>query len=213
MHYIGELTTDGYGMAIIPIDLLTEYLASKKCRAKKLLSYLQKNFEPFLELVEKGKLVPFYRINSFEYHIFASINEEAVIPEGFKEVCRFEKFYLEVGDLNKICFSCFDDLDYDFENIKKNITDHTEYIKTGPKEIMEPYNYRLGFDIPKGKYEFDLIGLEKIEKTERESKNYGYTFVFKKNENAINNNLTKCDNEEDTYKFNVPKKIHELFKD
>ena len=166
MHYIGELTTDGYGMAIIPIDLLTGYLASKKCRAKKLLSYLQKNFELFLELVEKGKLVPFYRINS-----------------------------------------------YDFANIKKNITDHTEYIKTGPKEIMEPYNYRLGFDIPKGKYEFDLIGLEKIEKTERESKNYGYTFVFKKNENAINNNLTKCDNEEDTYKFNVPKKIYELFKD
>ena len=119
MHYIGELTTDGYGMAIIPIDSLTKYLASKKCRAKKLLSYLQKNFELFLELVEKGKLVPFYRINSFEYHIFASINEEAVIPKGFKEVCRFEKFYLEVGDLNKICFSCFDDLDYDFENIKK----------------------------------------------------------------------------------------------
>ena len=114
------------------------------------------------------------------FHIFASINEEAVIPERFKEVCRFEKFYLEVGDLNKICFSCFDDLDYDFENIKKNITEHTEYIKTGPKEIMEPYNYRLGFDIPKGKYEFDLIGLEKIEKTERESKNYGYAFVFKK---------------------------------
>ena len=82
----------------------------------------------------------------------------------------------------------------------------TEYIKTGPKEIMEPYNYRLGFDIPKGKYEFDLIGLEKIEKTERESKNYGYAFVFKKNENAINNNLTKCDNEDDTYKFNAPKK-------
>ena len=110
-----------------------------------------------------------------------------------------------MGDLNKICFSCFDDLDYDFENIKKNITEHTEYIKTGPKEIMEPYNYRLGFDIPKGKYEFDLIGLEKIEKTERESKNYGYAFVFKKNENAVNNNLTKCDNEDDTYKFNVPR--------
>ena len=31
--------------------------------------------------------------------------------------------------------------------------------------------------------------------------------------NNINNNLTKCDNEDDTYKFNVPKKIHELFKD
>ena len=29
MHYIGELTTDGYGMAIIPIDLLAEYLASR----------------------------------------------------------------------------------------------------------------------------------------------------------------------------------------
>ena len=32
MHYIGELTTDGYGMAIIPIDLLTGYLVSKNAR-------------------------------------------------------------------------------------------------------------------------------------------------------------------------------------
>nr|WP_230978118.1 hypothetical protein [Treponema vincentii] len=136
MQYIGELTTYGYGMAIIPIDLLTEYLASKKCRAKKLLSYLQKNFELFLELVEKGKLVPFYRINSFEYHIFASINEETVIPKGFKEICKFEKFYLEVGDLNKICFSCFDDLDYDFENIKKKILQIT-------RNILKPVRKKL----------------------------------------------------------------------
>ncbi|MGI5172417.1 hypothetical protein H0R92_02265 [Treponema sp. OMZ 840] len=205
MNYIGELTTDGYGMAIIPTDLLSEYLTLKKCKAKKLLSYLQKNFDLFQELVEKAKLIPFYRINAFEYHIFASINEEAVIPEGFKEVCRFEKLYLEVGELNKICFSCFDDLNYDFENIKKHITERTEYIKTGPEEIIEPYNYRLCFDIPTGRYEFDLIGLEKIKKTERESKNYGYAFIFKKNENAVNDNLTKCDNEEDTYKFNMPK--------
>lgn len=205
MHYIGELTTDGYGMAIVPTDLLTEYLAYKKCRAKKLLSYLQKNFELFLELVEKGKFVPFYRINAFEYHIFASINEETVIPEGFKEVCRFGKLYMEVGDLNRICFSSFNDLDYDFENIKKNITDRTEHIKTGADEVLEPYNFRLGFDIPKGKYEFDLIGLEKIEKTDRESKNYGYAFAFRKNEEAVNENITKCDNQEDTYKFNVPR--------
>lgn len=34
MHYIGELTTDGYGMAIIPIDLLTGYLASKNAGQK-----------------------------------------------------------------------------------------------------------------------------------------------------------------------------------
>ncbi len=205
MHYIGELTTDGYGMAVIPTDLLSEYLASKKCKAKKFLSYLQKNFNLFPELVEQAKLIPFYRINAFEYHIFASINEEIAIPEGFKEVCRFEKLYLEVGELNKICFSCFDDLDYDFENIKKHITERTKYVKTGSEGIPEPYNYRLGFDIPEGKYEFDLIGLEKTEKTDRESKNYGYAFVFKKNENAVNNNLTKCDNESDTYKFNVPK--------
>ena len=39
MHYIGELTTDGYGMAIIPIDLLTaerseERRVGKECRSR-----------------------------------------------------------------------------------------------------------------------------------------------------------------------------------
>lgn len=205
MQYLGELTTDGYGMMIVPTDLLTEYLAAKKCRAKKLISYLQKHFDMFLELIEKGKLIPFYRINCFEYHIFVSVNKNAVIPDGFREICRFEKFYLEVGEQNKICFCSFDDLEYDFENIKKNITEHTKHIPTGADGLIEPYHSRLGFEIPKGKYEFDLIGLEKIKKTDRESKNYGYAFIFKHNEKMVNDNLIKCDNSEDPYKFNVPR--------
>jgi hypothetical protein len=52
-----------------------------------------------------------------------------------------------------------------------------------------------------GKYNFNLIGLEKINKEERQSKNYGYLFEFTKDDNAINDNFNKCDN--DKYTFDI----------
>jgi hypothetical protein len=48
---------------------------------------------------------------------------------------------------------------------------------------------------------FNLIGLEKINKGERQSKNYGYLFEFTKDENAKNDNFNKCDN--DKYIFDI----------
>lgn len=205
MKYIGELTTDGYGMMLISSDLLTEYLKNKKIRAKKLISYLQKNMDLFFELIKKGKIVPFYQINRFEYHIFVSIDKEnPPIPEGFQEVFRYENLFAEVGALNQLCLTCFDDLDFDFEAIKQNQLHRSQEIPSGYPSVLEPYTMRYGIDIPQGRYEFDLIGLEKIEKGERKSKNYGYAFVFRRNENAENQNFTICDNEENTYKFNVP---------
>ncbi len=202
MKNIGEFSADGYGMSIISTDLLTEYLKNKKCRAKKLLSYFNKNKELFFDSIKDGKILPFYQIPSFEYSIFISINDQDYeISTDYNEVFTYKNFYLEVGKLGRVCIASFDYLEYQLENIKQNITDKEDVIPSGPESILEKYFPAKGFEIEKGIYEFDLIGLERKEKLERESKNFAYAFVFRKNENAKNDNFKKADN--DKFSFDI----------
>ena len=202
MTNIGEFSANGYGMSIISTELFTEYLKVKKCRAKKMLSYFDKNKELFFDSIKDGKFLPFYKIASFEYSIFVSIDEQNFeIPTEYNEVFRHKDFYLEVGKLNRICIASFDYLEYRLENIKENITDKENIIPSGPEEILEKYYPARGFDIKQGIYEFDLIGLERKVKLDRQSKNYAYAFVIRKNNNAKNNNYEKADN--DKYKFDI----------
>jgi hypothetical protein len=72
-------------------------------------------------------------------------------------------------------------------------------IPTGPKKIMEKYNTAISLDMEKGKYNYNLIGLKRVNPKERESKNYGYLFEFTKNENAINDNFNRADNEKNIF--------------
>ena len=37
--FLGELSADGYGFALLDVRDLSEFLKERKCRAKKLLSY------------------------------------------------------------------------------------------------------------------------------------------------------------------------------
>ncbi len=202
MKNIGEFSADGYGMSIISTDLLTEYLKNKKCRAKKLISYFNKNKELFFDSIKDGKILPFYQIPSFEYSIFISINDQDYeISTDYNEVFTYKNFYLEVGKLGRVCIASFDYLEYQLENIKQNITDKEDVIPSGPESILEKYFPAKGFEIEKGIYEFDLIGLERKEKLERESKNFAYAFVFRKNENAKNDNFKKADN--DKFSFDI----------
>jgi hypothetical protein len=200
MKNIGEFSANGYGMAIISTDLFTRYLMEEKCRAKKLLSYFDKNKEFFFDSIKEGRFLPFYKIASFQYTIFISINEpNCEIPADYNEIFRYNNFYLEVGDLNKVCLASFDYLEYQLENIKQNITDEENIIPTGPESILEKYYPAKGFEIKQGIYEFDLIGLQRKEKLERESKNYAYAFYFRKNNNAKNDNFVKADNDKFTF--------------
>ena len=206
MTNIGEFSADGYGMSIISTELFTKYLKDKKCRAKKLLTYFDKNKELFFDIIKDGKFLPFYKISSFEYSIFVSVDKpEFEIPTDYNEIFRYKDFYLEVGELGRVCLASFDYVEYRFENIKQNITDRENIIPSGPEEILEKYYPAKGFNIEQGIYEFDLIGLERKVKLERESKNFAYAFVFRKNEKAKNDNFEKADN--DKHKFDIISQI------
>lgn len=202
MKNIGELSANGYGIMVFSTYLFNEYIKNKKWKAKKYLSFFDKNKEHFYQIIKDGILVPIYRIADFEYEIFVKINEnDNKIPDGYKEIYRYNNFYMEIGNNNKLCFASFDILEYNIDLIKNNITEKSDLIPTGPEEIMEKYNSAIGLDIEKGKYNYNLIGLKLINEYERESKNFGYLFEFTKNENAKNDNFDKADDEK--YEFDI----------
>ena len=202
MVHIGDLSAYGYGMMIFSTDVFNEYIIHKKWRAKKYLSWFNKNKDHFYQIIKDGIILPIYRISSFEYEIFVTINErDKIIPDGYKEIYRYNDFYIEVGNNNKLCFSAFDFIEYNIELIKNNVVGKSQMVPTGTESINEKYNSAIGLDIEKGKYNFNLIGLKKIKETERQSKNYGYLFEFTKNENAVNDNFNKAD--DDKHEFDI----------
>ncbi|WP_454880784.1 hypothetical protein [Sphingobacterium detergens] len=200
MTNIGDIYAFGYGISVISTDLLTEYLKENKCKAKKLLTYLDKNKDFFHQMIKDGRILPFYQIPMYNYQIFVSINElETNIPKDYKKIFQYDNFFIEVGQLNKICFTNLDYLEHHLGKIKQNITEDFKTIPSGSESIPVKCNYAIGFELPKGKYEFDIIGLKRQEETKNESKNLAYMFTFRKNDNAINENFEKGDNEKSTF--------------
>ena len=204
MINIGELTAMDYGIMVFSTDLFNDYIKNKKWKAKKYLSWFNKNKEHFHEIIKDGIIFPIYNICNYEYEIFVKINEQNnESPKGFKEIYKYNGFYVEVGNTNKLCFSNFAYFENSIDSIKNNITEKSHMFETGPDKpngafTIEKYNYALGLDIEKGKYSYNIIGLKRIEEKERKSKNHAFLFEFTKNENAINKNFEK-DNEKYEY--------------
>ena len=202
MINIGDLSANDYGIMLFSTDSFNEYVKNKKWKAKKFLSWFDKNKNDFFQIIKDGIIVPIYQIPDFEYEIFVKINENnEKIPDGYKEMFRYNNFYIEVGITNKLCFASFSFFEHNLDLIKSNITEESEMIPTGVTGKLEKYNSALGLNIEKGKYSYNLVGLKRLEEKERESKNYGYLFEFTKNENAINDNFNKADN--DKYVFSI----------
>ena len=58
--FLGELSADGYGFALLDVHDLSEFLKERKCRAKKLLSYWNAHKQLFYDAVKGAKALPFY---------------------------------------------------------------------------------------------------------------------------------------------------------
>jgi hypothetical protein len=209
MKSIGKLAAFEYGIMVFSPGLFNEYIKQNKIKAKKYISYFNKNKEFFYKIIKDGIIAPFYLIPYFEYNIFVKINEKNNdMPKGYRKVFEYDDFYIEIDESEKLCFASFYFMETGIELIKQNIMEQSELVPTGPKDIIEQRNYVMGVEMETGKYNFNLIGLERINKNEEHDdknnfKNYGYLFEFIKNENAINDNFNKCDN--DKYEFSIIK--------
>ena len=200
MKLLGELSARDYGIVVFSPDLFNEYVKINKWKAKKLITFFNKDKDKFLQIIKDGILVPFYLIPSYEYNIFLKVNKvDKEMPKGYKNIYQYNNFYIEIGKNNKLCIASFAFLENNVDLIRQNITEKSETIPSGPNEIMEQYNFAFGFELDAGKYNFNLIGLEKEDIGERESKNFGYLLEFMKNENAKNDNFNKCDNDKNEF--------------
>ena len=65
---LGEL--GGYGLALLDVRDLSEFLKERKCRAKKLLSYWDAHKQLFYDAVKGAKALPFYPLTMRSYEIF-----------------------------------------------------------------------------------------------------------------------------------------------
>nr|WP_314376966.1 hypothetical protein [uncultured Campylobacter sp.] len=60
--FLGELSADGYGFALLDVRDLSEFLKERKCRAKKLLSYWDAHKQLFYDAVKGAKAYPSTRL-------------------------------------------------------------------------------------------------------------------------------------------------------
>lgn len=201
MIELNEIRPYGYGMFLYSPDILTDFLKEKKCRAKKLITYFDKHRNVFFESIKNGVALPFYRLSIYYYPIFVSINETCeMISPDWEQVYRYDDFFIQVGNSNKLCFAALDYFEYHKDLIEKHQIAYSKAIPSGPDEILTTSHYAVGFDIPKGDYSFDLIGYKRSilldeSKLENYGRNYAFGVVFKSTDKKENTNFDKCDDE------------------
>ena len=96
--FLGELSADGYGFALLDVHDLSEFLKERKCRAKKLLSYWDAHKQLFYDAVKGAKALPFYPLTVCSYEIFVCMDEEFAPSAG--KIRKFNstlKFGLQSG--------------------------------------------------------------------------------------------------------------------
>lgn len=200
---LGELSADGYGIFVYSPSELIAFLKEKKSRSRKLLTYFDKNKDAFFEAISRGIILPFYKISDFEYRLSFSLEPDSPSDfEGFKEVYKADSFYLKVGSCETICFSSFNYLEYSYPKIKEGIYENGEQIPSGAESILEWYYSSRFINLSEGDYLFNLHGLAREEKLERQSKNYGFHFhIMPQTETTVSNNLEQCDNDKHIFEI------------
>ena len=90
---MGELSTDGYGFALLDVRDLSEFLKERKCRAKKLLSYWDAHKQLFYDAVKGAKALPFYPLTVRGYEIFVCIDEEFAPSAGYEVAFKRDRLF------------------------------------------------------------------------------------------------------------------------
>ena len=209
MIQLNEISPHGYGMALYSPDILIDFLKAEKCRTKKLASYFDKNKDIFHKAIGNGVIMPIYRISINKYAIFASVHESNIsAPEGWEQVYKYDDFFIQVGNTNKLCWASFNFINDSKTAVEKRPTSEMEMVPHGYPSVMLPVHQAVDIDIPQGYYHYDLIAYRRIEpldesKQENAGRNFAYGFHFKSTNTMQNENLIKGDNENDIHKYDI----------
>lgn len=185
------VTTLSYGLSIISLENLQEFLREEKIRSKKLLSFFQKKDEKYLLSQQNGVWMPIPQINAGKYFIKVK-GFDMSFDDEFEEILEYAGFNINItngiwiGDI---------ELMEPFE-VNKYVGDSISY------QTIDGYTRYSGFkyDIPEGKYLISVKGYaRKKEIEDKMAVNYGYQFEFKK----VNEFNDYKNPREEQYDFNV----------
>ena len=165
------VTTLSYGLCVVSLENLQEFLKEEKIRTKKLLSFFQKKDKKYLLSQQNGVWMPIPQINAGKYIIKVK-GIDMPFDDGFEELLEYAGFNINIkngiwiGDI---------ELMQPFE-ADKYVGDSISY------QTIDGYTRYSGFkyNIPEGKYLISVKGYAKKEIVNRKAINYGFQFDFVK---------------------------------
>ena len=182
-----------YGICLFSMNVMEKFLKSKKIKSKKLLNYLQKNHDTYIDSLKQGIWIPFLPINAIEY-ILKLENNGDTFDEDWERKIEYSGFNIDVDDSLWIAdiarLSDFDREDFADNDISYQTLDH-QTIYAG-----------FCFNLPSGKYNVSIKGYKRKNPLDHPCANFGFLFSLVE----VNEfNEYKDPREDEIYDFNVAK--------
>ncbi len=188
-----KLTITEYGIYLLSVSKLEEFLKKNKIKSKKILEFFQKNHEVYLDSLKEGVWIPVLPIQSTKY-IIKIKNKDENFSDEWENIFQYDGFNLEIGQDNDLWIGSLGSL----LNFNKNdfSGDEQSYETLDGNVLFNGFKYNMS----KNKYRVNILGFKRIHEMEFPGANLGYQFDF----NLIEEfDGYKDPREDDKYTFNI----------
>ncbi|MBS7253684.1 hypothetical protein [Flavobacterium branchiicola] len=191
-----KLDVSNYGIYLLSVNKLRDFLKENKIKTKKILEFFQKNHELYLKSLREGVWLPILPIPSIEYII--KFGDEK-FDNSFEQVFNISGFNLEIGDDNSFWVGSLGNLlTFEVNDYLENAKNYNSYQTLDGEVLYDSFK----FNLESGKYLVDIIGYKRKNILEYPEVNFGYFFEFKKIEEFSD---YKDPREDEKYLFNISK--------
>lgn len=171
-------TSISYGLAFISVQEFESYKKEKKIRAKKMLSYFEKNNMVGDEFLQKGLFLPIGHINLGDYYVNIWVGE-VHIPMEYEIKCEWSDFNLCVGSDNMVWAIGLGELENwnhnNYENKEYRFEENVFRFDPITKTDIPVDSYcGIRFTVPCGNYKAKVIGVKNKNDTVNSEGQYGY---------------------------------------
>lgn len=182
------LTVSCYGLHLYSVENLISFKKTQKIKAKKMLTYFQKNQEKYLKSIHSGVWLPIPSIPSINYNIKFTHLREAY-SDDWEKVYEKNGFFVKVGESNNLWIEDIGVLDDDWTPDNYSENDNLSYKMLDGQIRYNSHRVQLSC----GPYMVSVEGYCKGNSTP----DYGFLFKFQRVETPFE----ICDPRQ--YKFKI----------
>ena len=168
-----RINANGYGFVLVPVSTFEQFRQTQKIRAKKMLTYFAKNKVMGDAFLQNGCMLPIAHINYAQYAVYITVGQSE-IPAGWKTVREWRTFNICADADDSLWVVSLVDLE------PWNSAVYEGQLFCQQKNVCDFYNkpleryHAIRYDVPCGKYEAAVIGLQKEDAADQ----YGFLFVL-----------------------------------